>query len=62
MQAMPHVQEAAAAIDDEQSLGWQLQQEGSSMVGKTIYRLWPDNLKWYLAEVTGFDEETGEFR
>ena len=57
--AVTQVQKAAGA--DQQSLGWQLQQLGPAMLGKTLWRLWPDGNQWYTADMTHQTVEVGHF-
>ena len=58
--AVTHVQEAARGA--ELSLGCQLQQQGTAMLGKTVWLLWPQDQQWYSARITHYYSETGKFR
>lgn len=41
-------------------LGEQLKQLGQVLVGATLWRYWPEHGGWFVADVTGFNEETAE--
>lgn len=58
--AIAHMQQTASA--DQMSLGWQLQKMGPGMLGRQIWRLWPDDCKWYPAMLTHFYEDSGKYR